>query len=94
MVEEFGARAFSPWPGDFENYDIFNARSQEFRWPEMEEREFRDFLMFIAYNLNIWKGNKMTLEGWTFAALVAQEGADNIGPERVVRLMEELVRAS
>jgi hypothetical protein len=94
MVEEFGARAFSPWPGDFENYDIFNARSQEFAWPDMNEDEFRSFLMFVAHNLHIHDNEKMTIKGWTFAALVAMEGADNIAPERVADAMRELQRAT
>jgi hypothetical protein len=36
----------------------------------------------------------MTIKGWTFASLVAMEGADNISTERVAEMLLELQRAA
>lgn len=94
MIDEHGARSFSPYPADFENAELFNIRSAEFSWPQLSDHEFRSFLMFVAHNLNIWEGAKMTIKGWTFASLVAMEGADNISTERVAEMLLELQRAA
>lgn len=91
---ERGARPFDPYPGDLENADLFNIRSQEFDWPELSANEFREFVMFIAHNLFIEADAKLTVDAMTYAALVRMEGADNIAPERVADALYALQRAA
>jgi hypothetical protein len=93
MCDE-GARPFRADPGDFISADMFNARSTEFRWPAFDdEREFREFVMFVVRMVQIIGLDKSDLTMRRIATLASMEGADNVSLQRVVERLRDMQKA-